>query len=230
MYQDKKILAVITARSGSKRLLNKNILNLAGKPLIAWTIEAGKKSRYIDKLIVSTDTNEIKNVSQYYGAEVPFLRPTELSADNSDSVSVLKHAIDYTNENFDYILLLQPTSPLRSAEDIDKAIEMLNDNTQAVVSVCEAEHSLLWCNTLPGDFSMADFIKKDVKNKRSQDLPIFYRLNGAIYISEVDYFYEQNGFWGDRTKAYLMPRERSVDIDTWIDFKLAEAILQDENI
>ncbi len=223
MHKNKKILAIITARAGSKRLPNKNILDLSGKPLIAWTIEASLESKYIDKTIVSTDSIKIKDTSKKYGAEVPFIRPEELSNDKADSISVLKHAIDFFKNEFDYIVLLQPTSPLRTTKDIDLAIESI-ENQKAVVSVCETEHSPLWANTLPEDLSMKDFIKPEVKNKRSQDLPKHYRLNGAIYIAEINYFIANNGFLGKETKAYVMSQETSIDIDTELDFKLCEII------
>ncbi len=226
MINNKKILAVITARAGSKRLPNKNILDLAGKPLIAWTIDEAKKSKYIDKLIVSTDSEEIRRISEQYGAKVPFLRPEELSNDTADSISVIKHAINFFNKEYDYVLLLQPTSPLRTVEDIDVPIEMLNKETKAVVSVCETEHSPLWSNTLPEGLSMTNFIRPEIKNKRSQDLPKYYRLNGAIYIADINYFYQNNGFIGDRTKAYIMSQQSSVDIDTDLDFELASLILR----
>ncbi len=225
MINNKKILAVITARAGSKRLPNKNILNLAGKPLIAWTIDTAKKTKYIDKLIVSTDSKDIAEISKIHGAEIPFLRPKELANDTADSISVLKHSIEFFNKEYDYILLLQPTSPLRTTTDINKAIEMLNQETKAVVSVCETEHSPLWSNTLPKDLSMANFIRPEIKNKRTQDLPKYYRLNGAIYISEIDYFYQNNGFIGNKTRAYIMSQQNSVDIDTELDFMFCEVLI-----
>jgi len=217
VYKNKKILAVITARAGSKRLPNKNILDLAGKPLIAWTIEAALKSKYIDKLIVSTDSEQIADISKQFGAEVPFIRPKELSSDTVDSISVLKHAIEFHKNEFYYVILLQPTSPLRTVNDIDKALKMLNSKTKAVVSVCETNHSPLWSNILPEDLSMTNFIRPEVKGKRSQDLPIYYRLNGAVYISEISYLERNNGFIGSKTRAYIMPKERSIDVDTKLD-------------
>ena len=222
MYNEKRILAVITARAGSKRLPNKNILKLSGKPLIAWAIETALQSKYINKLIVSTDSEEIRNISEEYGAEVPFLRPAELANDTADSISVLKHSIEYFDKQFDYVLLLQPTSPLRTVIDIDKAIEMLNEDTKAVVSVCETEHSPLWSNTLPENLSMTKFIRPEIQNKRSQDLPQYFRLNGAVYISQISYLYSKNSFIGEKTKAYIMSQENSIDIDTELDFKIAE--------
>ena len=229
MYNKKKILAVITARKESKRLINKNVLDLAGKPLIAWTIDEAKKSEYIDKVIVSTDGEKIIEVSKQYGADVPFVRPDYLSNDKATSISVLEHSIDFYKEEFDYIMLLQPTSPLRTLKDIDNAIYMLSEETKAVVSVCETEHSPLWSNTLPNDLSMADFIRPEVKNKRSQDLPKYFRLNGAVYIAEIDYFMQNNGFMGDNTKAFVMSQRNSVDIDTEVDFRICEILIEKNN-
>ena len=226
MYKNKKILAIIPARSGSKRLPNKNILNLAGKPLIAWTIEEAKKSKYIDKIVVSTDSEQIAEISTQYGAEIPFLRPAELAQDTTSSIDVIKYCLENIKENFDYLMLLQPTSPLRTSEDIDNAINLLDENTLAVVSVCETEHSPLWSNTLPEDLSMENFLRPEVKNKRSQDLPKYYRLNGAIYIAEINYFYRYNSFFGHKTKALIMKQEHSIDIDTKLDFLFSEIIIK----
>ena len=226
MITNKKILAIITARGGSKRLPNKNILNLNGKPLISWTINEAKKSKYIDKLIVSTDDLKIAKISKEYGVEIPFLRPTKLASDTSNSLDVIKHSIEFFNNQFDYVLLLQPTSPLRTVIDIDKAIEKLNTDTKAIVSVCETEHSPLWSNILPTNLNMKEFLNDEGKNKRSQDLPVYYRINGAIYISEIDYLYKNNSFLGNQTKAFIMNKEDSIDIDTNIDFLLAELLLK----
>ena len=226
MYKNKKILAIIPARSGSKRLPNKNILNLAGKPLIAWTIEEAKKSKYIDKVVVSTDSEQIAEISRQYGAEIPFLRPAELAQDTTSSIDVIKYCMENLKDDFDYLMLLQPTSPLRTYEDIDNAINMLDENTLAVVSVCETEHSPLWINTLPDDLSMENFLRPEVKNKRSQDLPKYYRLNGAIFLAEIEYFYQHNDFYGPKTKALIMSKEHSVDIDTELDFMICSYILK----
>lgn len=226
MFRSKMIIAIIPARGGSKRLPGKNIKLLNNKPLIYWSIKAAKESKYIDKLIVSTDDNEIAKISRQFGAEVPFSRPKELSNDNSDSISVIKHAIEFYDKIYEYVLLLQPTSPLRLTIDIDNSIKLLNEKTKSVVSVCEAEHSPLWCNTLPGDLSMKDFIRPELNNIRSQDLPKYYRLNGAIYVAGTEYIYRHNGFIGENTRAYIMPQSRSADIDTETDWKSVEAIVK----
>ncbi|MBN2669177.1 MAG: acylneuraminate cytidylyltransferase family protein [Bacteroidales bacterium] len=217
-------MAVITARAGSKRLPNKNELDLAGKPLIAWTVEAAIKSKYIDRCVVSTDSIKLKEISEKFGAEVPFIRPLELAKDTTSSIDVIFHTIDNLKETFDYLILLQPTSPLRTTENIDAAIEAM-ESSKALVSVCETEHSPLWTNTLENDLSMANFIKPELIGKRSQDLPKYYRINGAIYIAELKYLQQNNGFLGHETKAFIMSQENSIDIDTAIDFKLSEIII-----
>ncbi len=222
MYIANKILAIIPARGGSKRLSNKNLKSLAGYPLIYWTISEAKKSKYIDKLIVSTENNEIAKISIKYGAEVPFMRPDELATDESGTFEVLNHAINEIKDKYDYILLLQPTSPLREVKDIDEFIEKAVDSAKSMISVCQVNHSPLWSNTLPDDLSMANFIRKEIIGKRSQDLPSYYRINGAIYIAPISKFLENRGFLGSETMAYIMDRENSIDIDTIEDFELAE--------
>lgn len=225
-----KFLAIIPARKGSKRLPNKNILELGGKPLIAWTIEAAVQAQ-TDKVIVSTDSREIAKISEKYGAEVPFIRPGNLSTDTASSVDVVLHTLDFFKNKgilFEYIVLLQPTSPLRTAIDIDKAIKFLyQNNANSVTSVCEMEHSPLWCNTLPENGAMDDFIRPEVQGKRSQDLDTFYRLNGAIYIVKADYFETERKFVASSNSfAHIMSKESSVDIDDKLDFLIAEQMLK----
>lgn len=225
MYKNKTFLAIIPARGGSKRLLRKNILDLNGKPLIAYSIEAGLKSKYIDKVIVSSDDDEILEVSKKYGAQL-IKRPEVLASDTATTFDALKHTIDNI-EKYDYILLLQATSPLRNEKHIDEAIELLElKKADAIVSVCEMDHSPLWSNTLPKDNSMTGFLKDEVKNKRSQDLERHYRLNGAIYICKTDKLLEDKTFFlKDKIFAYKMNRESSIDIDEEIDFKMAEVLM-----
>jgi len=232
VYRDKNILGLIPARGGSKGLPRKNIKPLLGKPLIAWTIEQALASKYLDKVVVSTDDKEITEISKKYGAEIPFVRPKELAEDNAKGIDVVLHTIDWLKENdkkkqYDLIILLQPTSPLRKSDDIDRAIELLFlKEAKAIVSVCEVDHHPLWANTLPEDGCMKNFIRQEVMNKNRQELPIFYRLNGAIYLVYCDYIKEQESFFGEKTFAYIMPKERSIDIDNEIDFKLAQILVK----
>lgn len=226
MYKNKKVLAIITARGGSKRLPNKNIKIFLGKPLIAWTIKHAVASRYIDKVIVSTDSKKIASISKRYGADVPFLRSKELATDNASSISVVLHAVEWLKnkgEKYDLLLLLQPTSPLRKTEDVNKAIELLFlKKAQAVISVCEVDHHPYWSNKLPKNGCMNNFITKAATDKNSWKLAKFYRLNGAIFLAYCDYLKKQKSFLGRKTYAYIMPKERSVDIDSELDFRFAE--------
>lgn len=225
-----KILGIIPARGGSKGLPGKNILPLLGKPLILWTIEQAFLSRYLDKIIVSTEDEEIAEIVKKNGAEVPFIRPVELATDHAKGIDVVIHAIDWfeTNKNyFDMVMLLQPTSPLRTSQDIDNAVECLFlKKAKGVVSICETEHPPLWSNSLPADGCMKDFLRPEILNKNRQEIQVFYRINGAIYLADCNYLKSQKSFFGKETYAYVMPKERSIDIDTDIDFKFAEFLLQ----
>ena len=225
MLSRKTFLAIIPARGGSKRLPRKNILDLEGKPLIAWSIEAGVKSSYITKLLVSSDDAEILKISKQYGAKtIP--RPDELASDTATTFDAIKHSIE-NSELCDYIVLLQPTSPLRDARHIDEAIELLIEkNADAIVSVCEMDHSPLWSNTLDDSLSMQGFLKDEVLNRRSQDLEKYFRLNGAIYICKTEKLLEEGSFFlKENIFAYKMDRESSIDIDEEIDFRVAKAMI-----
>lgn len=226
-----KFLAIITARGGSKRLPKKNILDLNGKPLISWTIEAAKSCKYIDEVTVSSDSEEILNIAKELNSST-IKRPDILASDIATSFDVVKHAIEYYKQkgkDYKYIILLQPTSPLRDFRNIEEAIELLEKKAaKNIVSVCECEHSPLWSNTLNSSLSMDNFLDKKLINKRSQDLEIFYRLNGAIYICEVEEFLKQESFiFEENSYAYIMPTEKSVDIDNKIDFELASILMKD---
>lgn len=230
MLNEKTFLAIIPARGGSKRLPRKNILNLAGKPLIAWTIEAALQSKYIDKVLVTSDDDEILKVSNNYGAST-IKRPMHLSQDNSTSFEAINHAIENTQE-FDYIVLLQPTSPLRTSRHIDEAIQLIfQKKSDAIISVTEMEYSPLWTNTLPENESMDDFLREEDKNKRSQDLKMHYRLNGAIYISLTETLITTGSFFHKTgVYAYRMDNRSSIDIDNVMDFRFAEFLCGLNNV
>ena len=225
MFKNKTFLAIIPARGGSKRLPRKNILNLCGKPLISWSIEAGLKSKYIDKVVVSSDDIEILNISNEFKVQV-IKRPNELASDTSTSFDVVQHAIDNL-ESYEYILLLQPTSPLRNENHIDKAIEILEEkNADAVISVCEMNHNPLWSNTLDDSLSMEGFIGNNLLNNSSQDLKKYYRLNGAIYLCKTDKLLKEKSFFLKKNIfAYVMNSNNSIDIDRKEDFELASLYL-----
>ena len=226
---NKTFLAIIPARGGSKRLPRKNLLDLCGKPLIAWSIEAALKSKYISKVIVSSDDEEILNIAKEYKADF-IKRPDELASDTATTFDALNHTLENV-EKYDYVVLLQPTSPLRTEKHIDEAIELLKEkNADAIISVCEVEHSPLWSNTLDENLDMSNFLRDEVLNKRSQDLPKYYRLNGAIYICKTDKLLENKGFFlKENIYAYKMNKKHSVDIDEEIDFIIAEKLMQHNN-
>ena len=227
MIDGKNILAVTLARGGSKRLPGKNILDLAGKPLIAWSIESGLNSKYIDEVIVSSDSDKILNISKKYGTKI-VKRPSALASDTATSFDAIKHTIDIRDQKFDFVILLQPTSPLRNNGHIDEALELLiKKNADAIISVTETDYSPSWADTLPKDRSMVNFLKNGVLNKRSQDFVKHYRINGAIYICRTEKLLEEKSFFlKGNIYAYQMNRESSVDIDEKIDFQLANLIIE----
>jgi len=227
LYKNKTFLAIIPARGGSKRLPRKNVLDLNGKPLIAYSIEAGLDSSYIDKVMVTSDDDEILTISKKYGA-VTINRPNELASDIATTFDAIKHAVDNC-EKYDYIVLLQPTSPLRNEKHIDEAVELLESKkSNAVVSVCKMDHNPMWSNVLDHSLSMKGFLGDEILNKRGQDLDKYYRLNGAIYICETDKLLKEESFFlKDNIFAYKMNRESSIDIDEEIDFKMAKVFLKD---
>lgn len=230
MINNYHVVALIPARGGSKRLPQKNIKLLDGKPLIAWSIECAKKSQYVDQIIVSTDSQQIKEISENYGAKVPFVRPDYLSNDTASTYDVIQHTIESLALNKPNILLvlLQPTSPLRTTEELDKAIEyFIQKKALGVVSVSEMEYSPLWANVLPNDNNMLNFISHDIIGKRSQDLPTYYRINGSIYIYNIESLLQNKKMFFDETVfAFITASNTSIDIDTMLDFKIAESILK----
>ncbi|WP_373072018.1 cytidylyltransferase domain-containing protein [Sulfurimonas sp.] len=220
-----KYLAVIPARGGSKRLPRKNVLNICEKPLIAWSIEASLNSNLIDKTLVTSDDEEILDISKKYGAET-IKRPHDISNDTATTYEAIEHAINALEIKYDYIVLLQPTSPLRGSKHIDEAIKLLEEkNADAIVSVCEVEHPVQWSMTLKNDNDMSEFVK-NIDSRRSQEQEKHYRLNGAIYICKTDKLVESKSFFlKDNIFAYIMNKEDSIDIDEELDFKLASLIL-----
>lgn len=221
-----KILAIIPARGGSKGVPRKNIKLLVGKPLIAWTIEEAKKSKYISKLILSSEDDEIINVAKEYDCEVPFKRPIELAQDNTPGIDTILHAIKQC-PGYDYIILLQPTSPLRTSEDIDDFISyFINQNVNACVSVCEPSKSPYWMYQLGTSNNLIPLLKENASISRRQDLPKAYALNGALYIANIEWIKQTKNFVTDETVAYVMPVNRSYDIDTIDDFQICEYLLE----
>jgi CMP-N-acetylneuraminic acid synthetase len=226
--KESKYIAIIPARGGSKRLPGKNLMQIAGKPLIGWTIEAAIGSGVFSRVIVSTDNWEIAVEAAKFGAEVPFMRPEELAQDHTPSIDVLIHAYKEVTSGLEkspwtHLACLQPTSPLRSAENIREAAQLLEEKqADAVISVCRTEHSPLWSNTLPPSLSLDQFIPERIQKTPSQDLPAYYRLNGAIYFCLIDRMLaERTLFLQSKAYAYIMNRKDSIDIDDQVDFDLA---------
>ena len=225
-----KYLAIIPARSGSKGLPDKNIKPLGGKPLLAWSIEAALQSGRFDTVHVSTDSEQYARIARQYGADVPFLRSAAASSDTASSNDAIREALanyEALGKRFDAFMLLQPTSPLRTAEDICSAFSIMEEkDANAVVSVCETDHSPLWSNTLPESGDMTHFLRQEVLNTRRQDIPTYYRLNGAIYLVKTDYYHRSPSIYAEGCYACVMDRDRSIDIDTPTDFLFAECLMQ----
>ncbi len=228
----KTVLAIIPARGGSKGVPRKNIKNLCGKPLIAWTIIEALKSKYIDRLIVSTEDEEIAEISNKYGAEVPFLRPKELAQDDTPGIEPLLHCINWLkdNENYcpDYVCTLQCTSPFRKSNHIDEALEkLIEEKADSIIGVCKSEISPYWMKNIENG-RLVDFIRNSNTYSRRQDLPVVYRLNGAMYIGKTNVLIKKRNWYTDNTLPYVMSQEDSIDIDTILDFKLAEIIMKEK--
>ena len=224
-------LAVVTARGGSKGVPGKNLAPVAGRPLIAWTIAAAQGATQVTRVIVSTDSQEISGVAREWGAEVPFLRPAELARDQTPGVEPVLHAIEWLAENEGYrpnlVLLLQPTSPLRTAADIEAALARLAETgADAVVGVTLAEHHPYWTKAIDDQGYLRNFVAADQVPDRRQDLPPAYAVNGAIYLIRREVLLRDRTLFPERTVGYAMPPERSLDVDTRWDLDLADIVLR----
>lgn len=221
MIDSKKILGVIPARGGSKRLPGKNLLSIAGRPMLAWTVAAARGSRYIDRLIVSTDDADIADAARGLGVEVPFLRPAELSTDMATSEDVLVHALNAVGGDFALAVLLQPTSPLCLAEDIDGAIQAcVAAKAPACVSVHVPAKPLAWLMTKNGAGCLRRIFAPGQVPQPA------YMPNGAAFVVDVAAFRRDRTFYPEAAVPYVMPAERSVDVDTEADLTVAEALLR----
>jgi len=225
-----KVLAIIAARGGSCGINKKNIAPLGGKPLIGWTIAAAVASTQLDRVIVSTDDLEISETARQFGAEVPFMRPPELATGTASQTDVVKHALDRLEQDQhyipDYFMLLQPTSPFRTSEDIDAVIKIANEkNCDGVTSVSKVINHPFYARTIDADGIIQDMYLKRYTAPRRQLLPEVFTENGAIYMVRITVFRQEQSFMPERSAAYIMPEERSLDIDTPWDLKLAEFML-----
>jgi CMP-N,N'-diacetyllegionaminic acid synthase len=230
MIDSRTILAVIPARGGSKTLPRKNIIPVMGKPLLAWTVEAARRSRYIDRLVLSSDDDEIIGVAHSLGLEVPFRRPSELAADTTSTNDVLFHLLSKI-AGYDYLVVLQVTSPLRTAEDIDGCIgECVYKEAGACVTVSLAEKNPYYFRTIDSKGRLKPLIGNDYHIGRRQDLPDVYMINGAVFASQTAFFLEKRTFFTPETVSYVMPQGRSIDIDSEKDLAVMEYLLSKRNL
>lgn len=225
MIEDRSVLGIIPARGGSKGLPDKNILALSGTPLINWTISTALSSRYLDRLILSTDSPGIAEVARAAGCDVPFMRPAHLASDEATTVDTVIHALQELND-FDICVVLQPTSPLRQTCDIDAAIEfMQKTGKESCVSVTKSDKSPHWMFHRTPDGGLSPVMPRKGLATRRQDLDEVFVLNGAVYVFTTEFIRESNKLFDEDSAAYVMPKERSVDIDDRIDFLIAETLL-----
>jgi CMP-N,N'-diacetyllegionaminic acid synthase len=227
VINNKKVLAIIPARGRSKGIPGKNIKIVNGKPLLAWTIDHAKASKYIDRVILSSDDEKIMNVARKYKCEVPFKRPKELATDAAGSMQVLFHAMEALDEFYDYVVLLQATSPLRAAKDIDACIERCEEKkAPACVSVVKSDKSPYWMFTIGDGDIIKPIIDNNILPKRRQDAIPVYLVNGAVYVAKSKWIKKQDHFLTSETLGYVMPRERSIDIDTPLDLKILQMVVK----
>lgn len=228
MYGNKRILGLIPARGGSKGIKDKNIRDLCGKPLIAYSIEAAMNCELIDDVVVTTDSRTIADVALSYGAEVPFLRPSELASDTSKTIDAVLHALnelEKLGKVYDYLVLLQPTQPLRTADHISEALKtFVSNGCKGLVSVSQVNDHPILIRSILETGELAPLLGRDSTCRR-QDMPPYYRVNGCIYINKVDEICYETGF-NDNVVPYIMDRASSIDIDEEMDLAIAEAIIR----
>jgi CMP-N-acetylneuraminic acid synthetase len=227
-----KVYALVTARAGSKGVPGKNTRHLGGKPLLVWTIESARRSTNVHRVLLSTENHEIAQIGRSAGAEVPFERPFELASDAASHIDVVLHSLSWLKQNDgalpDYLLLLQPTSPFRTSQDIEAAISLAKEPSHppAVVSVCECVHHPCCAQRILPDGTLENFVRHDLPDERRQALPKLYVPNGAIYLNLVQSLINTRSFQPPGTRAYVMPPERSLDIDTPWNFHIAELLVR----
>jgi N-acylneuraminate cytidylyltransferase len=223
-----KVLGVIPARGGSKGLPRKNILPLAGKPLLVWSIETAKASRYIDRLVLSSDDDAIMEVARRHGCDVPFCRPSELASDSATTMDALRHAIEQL-PGYAITVVLQPTNPLRNSDDIDRTLERLEQTgANSCVTVTQPDKSPYWTFNMNNGV-LTPILGDEYSQKRRQDLPEAWVLNGCVYAVRTQWFLETHQLISEGTVGQPMPKERSLDIDTGLDLKIAELMMQINN-
>jgi CMP-N,N'-diacetyllegionaminic acid synthase len=226
MIAGKSVVAIIAARGGSKGFPGKNVHHLAGKPLIAWSIHAAQQSCYLDRVVVSSDDDTILQIARSYGCSDVVKRPAILATDTAPIEEALIHVLDSLGDGYDLLVLLQPTSPLRIAADIDGALERcVSQSAPACISVSVPPKSPFWMCTMDSRGRLVRLLDVEPLARRRQDLPTTYALNGAVYVADVSWFRENRRFLTDETVGYEMPPERSPDVDTKLDLRYVEAII-----
>jgi len=236
MHDQARVLGLVLARAGSKGLPGKNTMRLGGKPLLAWSVEAAIESSCVTDVIVSTDSLEIASIAADYGAEIPFIRPDHLSTDTSYSADAVMHAIDFLkeqNRHYDYVILLEPTSPIRDFVDIDKAFIALQESGgSSLVSVCRASttHPSFMFNMGTDNLLSPHESIRHVGSVRRQDVDSVFYPEGSIYISSIDTFERERSFYHQGTQGFEMPRWKSLEIDDALDFLLVEAVMREKGI
>ena len=227
MIDGKSVLAIIPARGGSKRIKCKNLVEVRGKPLLAWTIDQAKGSQYIDRVILSSEDEEIITAARAYGCEVPFIRPVELATDASPMIDCIHHAMDNVKETYAYVVLLQVTSPLRRTEDIDACIEICHrKKVPTCVSLTESDKSPFWMYKIVDQRRAVPLLDTQECPTRREDSPKFYMKNGAVYVARWDWLRQNDSFMAKDTFPYVMPKERSLDIDSPIDLVILNVVMK----
>ncbi len=231
LLNEESMLAIIPARGGSKEIPGKNIKRLCGKPLIVFTIEAAKAAKLVDRIILSSDDPDIAKIACRYGVEIPFMRPSHLAQDDSLAIDNYIYTVDKLNtessEQYDEFVVLHPTSPLRIAADIDNAIKLFHEkNADSVLSFCEASHPPVWAKKIDPSGVLKDYFNIKSGNKNRQELEKAYMPNGAIYVFKLSLLKNYYSYQSANTYAFIMPPERSIDIDTNLDFEFAEFLVR----
>ena len=224
------MIAIIPARGGSKGLPGKNIKPLSGKPMIGYTIEAAIESNQFSDIILSTDDSKIADVAKSFGAKIPFLRPKELAGDTSSAIDTYIYTIENLNNELNHsvteFVVLQPTSPLRTSRDIVKAVKLFKEkDADSVISVSEAAHPPVWAKKIREDGVLVNYFESNLHNKNRQEIHTAYMPNGAIFIFNYEKLKSGYGYYFNKTYPYIMPKERSVDVDDQLDFDVAEFLI-----
>ena len=224
-----KVLGLVPARGGSKGIPGKNLIDAGGQPLIGWTLNAAKDAGCLDEVVLSSDDEKIMSIAEEYGCSVPFVRPDSLAGDESSMIDVVLHALD-EKPGFQYVMLLQPTSPLRTSNDIDEAFQlMIERGAKSCVSVAPVRSHPYLMYKIEPEGNLCNVLENSPSVSRRQDLPEVYELNGAIYIADISWLKESRSFIGRETVGYQMPLNRSIDIDEYADFEEFLTLISEKN-